>query len=62
MTRLTYTKFACIIIVHWCVMSIGCKIKHKQLKICNTKINGKHVGVVHTSVKLKLSCTIAHWL
>ena len=31
MTRLTFTKFAYILLVCWCVISIVCQMTHEQL-------------------------------
>ena len=30
-TRLTFTKFVCVILVHWCVILIMCKMTCEQL-------------------------------
>ena len=56
-TRLTFTKFDCVILMHWHVILIECKMTHVLLK-SNTKINGQHTSMVYASVKLRLSCTV----
>ena len=53
----TFTKFTQVILVHWCVISIACKMTCEQL-VNNTKMDKQHASMVHTSVNFELSCTV----
>ena len=57
MMIVTFTKFAC---AHWHVISVACKMTCEQLTSYtqNQWITCKY-SMMHASVKLKLSCTVA---
>ena len=43
-TRVTFTKFAHVILIHWCVISIVCKMTHELLASNMQKSMG-NVGI-----------------
>ena len=60
--RLAFSKFACVILVRWCVTSIACKMTHElYLRVTHkNQWTTCQYGARKCQVKIELYCTYTY--